>query len=261
VLYSYLSSTQKSTIVLEGRRLRLKKFLRTSDLATAAHLSVQAIRNYEKWGILPPAERSAKGYRLYTPKHLDALRIAQALATGYSWRNAARIMQSLHNGDLAVALAIIDAQHAEIHRNRCEVEQTLHVLRTMPPAQLPKPARNMPVHKSDLYVNEVAKLVGVRVSAVRYWEERGLLQPKRATNNTYRVYDAEQFRKLQFIVLLRKANYDIKAIQHILGQLGTGSPEQALLAAEKRLKDLTEASYQCMQATTELWTYIAEGTE
>ncbi|MGW0593895.1 MerR family DNA-binding transcriptional regulator [Streptosporangium sp. NPDC002607] len=39
----------------------------------------QAARNYEEAGILPPAERSPHGYRLYAPRHSAALRTFLAL--------------------------------------------------------------------------------------------------------------------------------------------------------------------------------------
>lgn len=235
----------------------MKKFLYTGDLAKAASLSVQAIRNYEAWHILPAAERSAKGYRLYTLKHLQALHVTKNLIAGYGWRSAADIMQFIHASNFPAALAIIDACHAEIHRSRSEIEEALRILRTISSASQVEPDENMIVQRQAMYVNEAAKMFGMRVSALRYWEERGLLQPKRDKANHYRIYDREQLRRLQFIVLLRKANYSIEAVQHVINQLVIGSPEQALSAAENRLQDLTRVSQHCMQATAELWAYVS----
>jgi hypothetical protein len=45
--------------------------LRPIDLAREHGLSAQAVRNYEDAGILPTAERSASGYRRYTPLHVS----------------------------------------------------------------------------------------------------------------------------------------------------------------------------------------------
>ncbi len=236
----------------------MKKFLRTSDLAKAGQLSVQAIRNYEVWHILPPAERSAKGYRLYTSQHLQALIVTKRLIAGYGWRCATNIMQFIHAGNLPSALAIIDARHAEIHSSRGEIEEALRILRTTLPVAPIKLDRNTFTQKHGLYVHEAAKIFGLRVSALRYWEEQALLQPKRDAANHYRIYDAEQLRRLQFIVLLRKAKYSIETIRYVLDQLATDSPEQALKAAENRLQELTDLSYHCMQATAELWKYIAD---
>ncbi len=141
----------------------MKKFLRTSDLAKVAHLSVQAIRNYEAWHVLPPAERSAKGYRLYTQKHLQALLVTKSLIAGYGWRCTASIMQSIHAGNLPSALALIDARHAEIHNSRGEIEEALRILRATSPVEPIKLDRNRLTQKRGLYVHETAKMFGLQV--------------------------------------------------------------------------------------------------
>ncbi|MFF0250537.1 MerR family transcriptional regulator [Streptosporangium sandarakinum] len=43
-------------------------------LAGEHGLSVRAVRDHEKAGILPPAECSPHGYRAYAPRHIAALR-------------------------------------------------------------------------------------------------------------------------------------------------------------------------------------------
>ena len=63
--------------------MELRHALRTIDLARAAGISVQQVRNYESLGLLPPAERSKSGYRLYTECHLAALKTARGLVGGY----------------------------------------------------------------------------------------------------------------------------------------------------------------------------------
>ena len=51
-----------------------RPYLRTRDLALAGHISVQQVRNYEANGLIPLAQRSPSGYRLYTQQHLAALK-------------------------------------------------------------------------------------------------------------------------------------------------------------------------------------------
>ena len=231
--------------------------MRPKDLAQAVDLSVQSVRNYEESGFIPTAERSAHGYRLYTQRHLQALRVARSMIAGYGWMSACNIMKCVHQSNLPKALALIDAWHADVHRNRCEIDETLRVLRdtstTLPTLTQ---MENLPHWRSALRVSEAARIVGVRVSAIRFWEEQGLLQPARENNSHYRLYDAEQMRKLQVIALLRKANYSFEAIRAVLTQLANGAPEQALAAAEKRLKDLAEVSRRCVEATAHFWAYI-----
>jgi integrase len=63
----------------------LSKTLRPVDLAHAAGLSTQIVRNYERWGCLPSAERGPQGYRLYRPHHLHAIQTARILIGGFGW--------------------------------------------------------------------------------------------------------------------------------------------------------------------------------
>jgi hypothetical protein len=44
----------------------------------------------------------------------------------------------------------------------------------------------------------------------------------------------------------------------VLTQLARGTPEQALAAAENRLRDLAEASRRSVEATAAVWAYIEE---
>jgi DNA-binding transcriptional MerR regulator len=212
---------------------------------------------YEEIGFIPAAPRSPKGYRLYTPYHLEALQIARTVINGYGWQNAHRIMQAIHQGDLPAALAVIDAYHADTHRNRREIEETLRILRaTSSTIQPLTQGGERHHHRTSFHIKEAAQSAGVRPSALRFWEEQGLLQPARDRESGYRLYDAEQVRNIQIIALLRKASYDTDVIRTVLNQLATGTAEQALIAAENRLKELTEISRRCVVATAILWHYI-----
>src|SRR5258708_30157721 len=109
----------------------LRGYLRTIDLALAVGISVQQVRNYEAWGMLPPTERSKNGYRLYTQKHLVALKAVKSMIDGYSWQRTRTIMREVHGGELSAALALIDTSHAELASKRLQVEQTLAALRAL----------------------------------------------------------------------------------------------------------------------------------
>ncbi|SRR6266566_2772101 len=71
------------------------------------------VRNYESLGLLPQAERRKSGYRLYTQRHLAALKTGHFLVGGYGGPRMPKIMQALHRDDLSAALAMIDSRHAE----------------------------------------------------------------------------------------------------------------------------------------------------
>jgi len=232
----------------------VKDYWRPIDLARAAGVSAQTVRKYEAWGFLPPAERSATGYRRYSARHMQALRTARAMVAGYGWPRALGIMRSVHGGDLDSAVSAVDACHAALHQARQETLTTLAALRlaAAPIGEDRGPRRA----ESALQIGAAAQQVGVRVSTVRLWEGHGLLQPRRDPASGYRLYDAAEMRRLGVVALLRKGGYSFDAIRPILTELAMGAPDQAVSAAEQRLAELAEASRRCAAATAAFWDYV-----
>ncbi len=234
--------------------MNAKDYLRTSDLAAAVGLSVQQVRNYEAFGFLPPVERSQTGYRLYTPRHLAALQTARSMIRGYGWQPALAVMQAVHRGDLDAALALVDARHAALDHKRSQVEQALAALR----AAAEQPVAWMQVRQPQgLRVGDAARRVGVRVSALRYWEQQGLLSPVRDQQSRYRLYDEQQMHRLQVIVLLREMGYAFDAIRPVLDEMAAGRLERALEAVERRRTELSRASRAGVEATVAFWSYTS----
>ena len=235
--------------------LQMPKSLLPIDLALAAGLSEQSVRKYEHLGFLPSAERGPTGHRRYGARHLQAIQVARVMQAGYGWEPALRVMQRVHRSDLAGALELVDARHAELHESRRQVEETLAALRAV--LAEPTAARRQGQRgRGPLRIGEAARLAGVQVSAVRFWEQAGLLQPRRDETNRYRLYDAEQVGRLQVIVLLRKAGYSPAKIAPVLTELAAGRPEKALAAIERRRGELTEQSRRCAEATAAFWDYV-----
>jgi DNA-binding transcriptional MerR regulator len=235
--------------------MTVSNYLRTIDLAQAGHISVQQVRNYEASGLIPPAERSPGGYRLYTQQHLVALTTARSMVGGYGWQRTPAIMQALHRGELSNALALIDARHAELASKRLQVEQTLAALHALAAQSAPLPGMR---HPQRFRVGEAAKQVGVRVSALHFWEQQDLLHPLRDQSSRYRLYDEQQMRRLRVVVLLRDAGYNFNVIQSVLDELAAGQPEKAIVAVEKRREELTRASWACIEALALFQRYVRE---
>ncbi len=230
-------------------------YLRTKDLAQAGHMSVQQVRNYEASGLIPKVQRSPSGYRLYTQHHLTALKTVKSMVPAYGWPRTSTIMQALHRGDLSAALAVIDEHHAELASKRLQMEQTLSTLHTLAEQSTSLLNAN---HSQRLRVGEAAKQVGVRVSALHFWEQQGLLQPLRDKSSHYRVYDEYQMRRLRVVALLRDAGYNFSIIQPVLDELAAGQPEKAIMAVEKRREELTRRSWACIEALTSFQLYVSE---
>jgi DNA-binding transcriptional MerR regulator len=235
--------------------MTVSQSLRTSDLAQAARISVQQVRNYEASQFIPPAERSPGGYRLYNELHLTALKTARSLLEGYGWQQARLIMQAVHQGNLPAALALVDERHAELARKRAQVEETLAALRLLAAQSIPA-AASRPVTRWR--VGEAAAAVGVRVSALHFWEQQGLLHPAREPGSRYRLYDEAQMRRLRVVVLLREAGYDFPAIHTALNEMTAGRPERAIAATEKRRADFARTSWACLTGVSSFQAYVSE---
>lgn len=66
-----------------------------------------------------------------------------------------------------------------------------------------------------MLINEVEHIVGLSKKSIRYYEENGLLAPKRNSTNDYRVYDEEDIVLLKKIKFLRELGVPIKELQDL----------------------------------------------
>ena len=64
-----------------------------------------------------------------------------------------------------------------------------------------------------MFINEVCHVVGLTKKSIRFYEENGLLNPKRNSENDYRVYTTEDIEKLKKIKFLRELNVSIREIR------------------------------------------------
>jgi len=67
-------------------------------------------------------------------------------------------------------------------------------------------------------VKKLAKLSGVSVRTLHFYDEAGLLKPAYYGSNGYRYYEEEQLLMLQQILFFRELEFPLKQIQEILGR-------------------------------------------
>ena len=65
------------------------------------------------------------------------------------------------------------------------------------------PARNTAEEQQLLRIQAVADQVGLTPRSIRYYEEMGLVKPAARSDGAYRLYDADDVARLQFIKALR----------------------------------------------------------
>jgi len=76
-----------------------KTNLRSGELARVTAVSVDTIRHYERLGILPKAQRTPSGYRLYAPDAVERVQLARrAIQLGFSLAELAEILHTCDNG-------------------------------------------------------------------------------------------------------------------------------------------------------------------
>jgi len=76
-----------------------KEFLQIGELAELTEVSRDTLRHYERKGVLPRPARSAKGYRLYSAKAVERVRLVRrALAVGFTLDELARILAEREQG-------------------------------------------------------------------------------------------------------------------------------------------------------------------
>ena len=66
-----------------------------------------------------------------------------------------------------------------------------------------------------MLINEVEHIVGLSKKSIRYYEENGLLTPKRNQENDYRMYDENDIKKLKIIKFLRELDVPIRELKQL----------------------------------------------
>ena len=101
-------------------------YLRTSDLARAVGVHPNTVRRYADRGILPPVARSPSGYRRFTQRHLDCLRLShQVYGSRYPGKAIRQlgmhIVRAAVGGDLGGSLEL--AHRSEEHTSELQSQR------------------------------------------------------------------------------------------------------------------------------------------
>lgn len=194
------------------------------DVARRAGYSVQQVRNLERDRVLPPATRTATGYRVYGGSHVHAARAYRSLAAGTGPVEAKRIMRAACADAFPDLLALLDEAHARLDRERRILECAKAAARTITeePIGNVRPA-------DEMSISELAGALGVRPSALRHWDATGLVVPGRRLIRGARRYAPRDVRDARIVHQLRLAGYRIPQLQALLPQLRCGSRWDAVM--------------------------------
>ena len=137
--------------------------------AKAAGVSVQAVRYYERLGLLPTAHRTPTGYRIYGPESVDRLQfVKQAQELGFSLDEIREILRLRYEGRspckcvsklLQQKLQKIEQQINQLVRFRHDLRKTLERSKKLP--HLPHTA------------SSICPLIQIKTSPAGQWRKEG----------------------------------------------------------------------------------------
>ncbi|ADD45799.1 TioE family transcriptional regulator [Stackebrandtia nassauensis] len=237
--------------------------MRPTDLAAEHGISTQAVRNYERDGYLPSAERTASGYRIYTEAHAAALRAYLALIPAYGHEAAGQIMTDVHDDDVDHALLVIDRGHQQLLRDRetlAAVENAIGNLMDDAEARTAADGHTVPGPSPESLpwtIGDLAHRLRVTPATLRNWEEAGILVPERNRATGYRVYGSKDIRDAELAHLLRRGGYPLEHIATVVEQIrtvgGTGTLAASLADWRRRL---TARGLAMLHSATKLSDYL-----
>ncbi|WP_402468512.1 MerR family transcriptional regulator [Isoptericola aurantiacus] len=219
----------------------------TADVSRATGYSVQQVRDLERLGVIPPAERRANGYRQYLPMHVQAVHVYRGLAAAVGPVVARRTLTEMWGSSLPDAAAAVTALHAGLDAERTATLQALDGLATI----AGESADDGP--HDPLTITELAAALGVRSSTLRHWEAEGLIAPERVGSLRARVYDDGAVAAARIVAALRSAGYPVPAVARIMAVLrGLGDGAAAREALQSRLDQIATRSVALLRAGADL---------
>jgi DNA-binding transcriptional MerR regulator len=179
------------------------------------------VRRYVQKGFLPPVERSPAGYRRFTERHLDCLRLTRLVFSNQFpgkaiYASGLQIIRTTVSGDLGGALELAYRHLALVQSERAQAEVAADLLERW--------AKGTPadVTSEPLQIGQVSQLLGLSIDVLRNWDRNGLIDVPRDPSNGYRRYGTREMSRLRVVRMLSRAGYSISAILRMLIQLDRG---------------------------------------
>ncbi len=111
-----------------------------------------------------------------------------------------------------------------------------------------------------LTIGQLAKRVGLRTSALRYYEAQGLLQPVERTDAGYRLYDLQAEQTLRFIQRAQRLGFSLEDIGTLLHNWQAGQLDENtfLDIAQQRYFELERQMTQSLVLQHELGLFLQD---
>ena len=200
------------------------RYLRTSDLAKAVGIHPNTVRLYVEWGLLPPVEKTPSGYRLFTERHLECLRLARMIYVepypGKHLRSTGKaILMAAVKDDWGGALEKAFQHLSAVRSELTSAETALMLLDHWAEGSPTEPFQD------PLSIAEVSALLHVSRDVIRNWERNGLIIIPRNSYNQYRIFGPAEIGRMRVIRMLSQAGYSHMAILRMFIELDSGKKE------------------------------------
>ncbi|GAA0600936.1 MULTISPECIES: MerR family transcriptional regulator [Thermomonosporaceae] len=232
--------------------------LGTAALSAASGYSAQQIRDLEALGVIPRAPRAANGYRRFSRRHVRDLRAYRELATAVGpvrARHAMREIRALPPGEAA---ALVSSFHIALNRERDDAlaaREALEMIRAEAAADA------APAAGDSMTITELAEALGVRASALRFWEKAGLVRPERvaARAGSARRYPLPAIREARITAVLRAAGYRVPDVQRTMAAVRrVHDLDDPLRTLDARVEAITHRTRALLRAGTDLAEIITD---
>ncbi|MFF2480441.1 MerR family DNA-binding transcriptional regulator [Paenibacillus sp. NPDC058071] len=175
--------------------------MRPKKMAERFMISASTIRNYEAKGLIPPAERSSNGYRIYTDLHAAYLSCIQAMAQPFGMELTAEVLHCLHQNKPQNAMWIIREKEIVLYEEKEKLERLIEDIRIYSNED------KSPYAGEPFTIDEASELTQASTSAIRYWDRAGYVIADRDPANRYRQYSGSHLLKIRLIQMLQNSAY------------------------------------------------------
>ncbi len=191
---------------------------KTLEVANIIGIHPNTVRLYEKFRLIPKAERQNNGYRIFTDFHLQQMKLARTalkieiLQNGLR-KKAIEIIRISATGDFDSAIFLTKELIQNIKAEQQQAEDALLIT-----SEILNGKNKFHEPKIQLLRQEAAAYLQITTDTLRNWELNGLISIKKKQNG-YRFYSDGDIQKLKIIRSLRCANYSLASILRLMQAL------------------------------------------
>lgn len=226
--------------------------MRPIDIARKLNVSTSALRNYEEKGLVPPAHRSASGYRKYTEEHVAYFECIQAMSPGFGMEATTEVLQLIQAGQVDAAFWRVNEIQTNLQQDK---QMGIRNLQVLTDAGATENKAEFGNNDEWMTIGEVSARTGLPSSTIRHWEKVGLITSSRDDQNGYRKFNRSHIQKIMLLRTLRPAVYSLTVVElkEAIAQMNACDIEEARKIATDTLRYLDHINREQMRGVHSLY--------